>query len=744
MDFEKLLSIYCRGNYTTVILLIKATIVLFSVHTTFAFTMSFLTEVLSSAQEYDIQQLVEKLPEVSSITDVYKDDVNKYLDSVYVRFEEQRKNTAQLQQSKQLNADLKQLIQIADEHTKRDLATSTLNLTNIKADLQKTCAAYEVASQLLTVHQALHKAASLGSEKCYFEAMELLINTHSGLEAIPEEERTKALDKMIIMAEDAKRSLYSEVEAAVLKNIVVDVDNSQKMFLKVSKQDTSATEKLLLVCEMYSNYIEPLNQVVDFLWNSVFVPIVDKGASIAIEDDAEFYVLTVDIDGTKSNTTYIDTFENIEKALDFLYEHLNFPLQKCKSSLSYMGSDLQQNLSELLIKNCLENTIPSKIEELEKFKDVIQRTEMLHEKLVKSEIFTEEFLALVEYVKNIDTLFINKKCQEYTAEALILMKKDLHDMVEVGEPHDENNPLGLSENMFPKCAVSKSCIAILGLVEKLLQQCLSTSNLQPERIIYTAQKIFNTYKTVVPEYHKKLLETIPQQVALFHNNCLYIAHKLSQWNEEYKTKLPSVHLVGSSLFVDQPLVLRTVGTDTLSSCVKQQIDQIESIMGDSGIDALQTAEELPPSIEKAIRQCLRQQELLKTVWQKVLSYDIYNKAIGSIMNSLCIHLTNAVLKLEDISSKLDEQLIEVFKVVVTRGPKLFTDPKEICLFVKNWNKFNELIFVLNASLVDIDDRWSNGKGPLALQFQAEEIKRLIRALFQNTSRRAQVLSKICT
>lgn len=703
--------------------------------------MSFLTEVLSSAQEYDIQQLVEKLPEVSSITDVYKDDVNKYLDSVYVRFEEQRKNTAQLQQSKQLNADLKQLIQTADEHTKRDLATSTLNLANIKADLQKTCAAYEVASQLLTVHQALHEAAGLGSEKRYFEAMELLINTRSGLEAIPEEERTKALDKMIIMSDDAKRSLYSEVEAAVLKNIVVDAGN---MFLKVSKQDTSAVAKLLLVCEMDSNYIEPLNQVVDFLWNSVFVPIVDKGAAIAVEHDAEFNVLTVEIDGKKSNTTYIDTFENIEKVLDFLHEHLNFPLQTYKSSLSYMGSDLQQNLSELLIKNCLENTIPSKIEELEKFKDVIQRTEVLHEKLVKSEIFTQDFVALVEYVKNIDTLFINKKCQEYTAEALILMKKDLHDMVEVGEPHDENNPLGLSENMFPKCAVSKSCIAILSLVEKLLQQCLSTSNLQPERIIYTAQKIFNTYKTVVPEYHKKLLETIPQQVALFHNNCLYIAHKLSQWNEGYKTKLPSLHLVGSTLFVDQPLVLRTVGTDTLSSCVKQQIDQIESIMSDSGIDALQTVEELPPSIEKAIRQCLRQQELLKTVWQKVLSYDIYNKAIGSIMNSLCIHLTNAVLKLEDIPSKLDEQLIEVFKVVVTRGPKLFTDPKEICLFVKNWNKFNELIFVLNASLVDIDDRWSNGKGPLALQFQAEEIKRLIRALFQNTSRRAQVLSKICT
>lgn len=103
---------------------------------------------------------------------------------------------------------------------------------------------------------------------------------------------------------------------------------------------------------------------------------------------------------------------------------------------------------------------------------------------------------------------------------------------------------------------------------------------------------------------------------------------------------------------------------------------------------------------------------------------------------------NAVLKVEDLSSDVAEQLAEVYKVVTNRGPKLFTDPKEVRLFVRHWDRLNELIFMLNAKLVDIDDRWADGKGPLALQFQPEEVRRLVRALFQNTDRRALVLSKI--
>ena len=41
-----------------------------------------------------------------------------------------------------------------------------------------------------------------------------------------------------------------------------------------------------------------------------------------------------------------------------------------------------------------------------------------------------------------------------------------------------------------------------------------------------------------------------------------------------------------------------------------------------------------------------------------------------------------------------------------------------------------------------EEGWGGGKGHLGMEFQAEQVKQLIRALFQNTERRAAVLAKI--
>lgn len=62
--------------------------------------------------------------------------------------------------------------------------------------------------------------------------------------------------------------------------------------------------------------------------------------------------------------------------------------------------------------------------------------------------------------------------------------------------------------------------------------------------------------------------------------------------------------------------------------------------------------------------------------------------------------------------------------------------------VRKWEKFLELIQVLGASLKEIEVRWDNGKGPLAREFTAPQVKQLIRALFQNTERRSNLLASI--
>lgn len=57
-------------------------------------------------------------------------------------------------------------------------------------------------------------------------------------------------------------------------------------------------------------------------------------------------------------------------------------------------------------------------------------------------------------------------------------------------------------------------------------------------------------------------------------------------------------------------------------------------------------------------------------------------------------------------------------------------------------KFKEICFLLSGNLQEIDDRWASGHGPLASWMKPDEVKRMIRALFQNTEKRAAVLSRI--
>ena len=103
----------------------------------------------------------------------------------------------------------------------------------------------------------------------------------------------------------------------------------------------------------------------------------------------------------------------------------------------------------------------------------------------------------------------------------------------------------------------------------------------------------------------------------------------------------------------------------------------------------------------------------------------------------------------DINADAAVQICMHFTILQDQAPNAFvlennpeTSKGDIVRYVRKWNRFKELIVVLNASLREIEDRWASGKGPLANEYTPDEVKRMIRALFQNTDRRAGVLSRI--
>jgi protein transport protein DSL1/ZW10 len=133
-------------------------------------------------------------------------------------------------------------------------------------------------------------------------------------------------------------------------------------------------------------------------------------------------------------------------------------------------------------------------------------------------------------------------------------------------------------------------------------------------------------------------------------------------------------------------------------------------------------------------------DLLKNVWQTILPTKVYNETMGSLLEVISGNLINKVTVMEDISTTLASGLVDLIKTVDEKSQSLFDSDHSILSIAPNWQKLLHLQFILDASLVDISTSWKNDQ--ISQSFRADDVKSLIRALFQNTERRSKCLSTI--
>lgn len=128
------------------------------------------------------------------------------------------------------------------------------------------------------------------------------------------------------------------------------------------------------------------------------------------------------------------------------------------------------------------------------------------------------------------------------------------------------------------------------------------------------------------------------------------------------------------------------------------------------------------------------------MWQTILPADLYNKTIAGLLDVICYDLIKKIVALEDISTTLANGLVDLIKSFEEKGQQLFEADCSAFEVVDQWQKLLHLQFILEGSLVDIQTSWKDRQ--ISVSFKAEEVKHLIRALFQNTERRANCLQNI--
>lgn len=199
--------------------------------------------------------------------------------------------------------------------------------------------------------------------------------------------------------------------------------------------------------------------------------------------------------------------------------------------------------------------------------------------------------------------------------------------------------------------------------------------------------------------------------------------------------------------VDFIPLLRDVGSEQLLSQMKKQKQQILDLLQDSRImqnllsdqSGFKATDQHP--FQKAIGSVLDRIFAVREEILGLLPSLVVSRITCTLLNTLIQEVFHKILKLEDIPERSCNILLSALNFIES----FLNETEEIqrlTLVLSDYHKLLEMKFVLKANLNEISDRWENGDGPLTLAFTADQLKHMIRALFQNTERRAALLSKI--
>ncbi|KAG8434451.1 hypothetical protein GDO86_012719 [Hymenochirus boettgeri] len=485
-----------------------------------------------------------------------------------------------------------------------------------------------------------------------------------------------------------------------------------------------------------------------------------------------------------------EVFLKLRLVFELLHKHLlDVPVEDSQQNgetskvllAEVLGDMIWEEISESVIKDCLVYSIPNNSNKLEQYQEVINCTEEFENALKGMNYLKGDATDLLKYARNVNAHFASKKCQDVIVMARNLMTSEIHNTVkitpdskvtlpkllkpevsekgtkEISLPRETSaleNDVKLSQHTFalPTCRVSESVQKLMELAYQTLTEATASSKPCAIQLFYTVRNIFHLFYDVVPTYHKENLQKLPQLSAIHHNNCMYIAHHLLTLGHQFRYHLPVPLSDGAATFVDMVPGFRRLGTECFLAQMRSQKEDLLERLSNAKTFCNMEDEENYTTAHKAIRQVIHQLSRLGKVWQDVLPVAIYCKAMGTLLNTAITEIVSKITSLEDISTEDGERLYTLCRTMIEEGPLVFTPlpeeaknkkyQEEVPLYVHKWMKFKELMTILQASLQEIVDRWADGKGPLATEFTTNEVKSLIRALFQNTERRAAALARI--
>ncbi|XP_029304904.1 LOW QUALITY PROTEIN: centromere/kinetochore protein zw10 homolog [Cottoperca gobio] len=765
---------------------------------------SFVTEVLASSGKLEKEDLSCKISKMSRKVEDTKEEVCDMINKKYGDFLPSLKGSEELMvQVDEVSKEMDVLKNCVETDVQQNIHVAVAENAKLKQQLEKNTIVITMLRHLkrynMHFHSAMQEFNKALLDKKYVVAANQLEKARASVDSLKGWKTSQlpllsALSsELTVQRENLIYHLGDEWKRLVIWRLPSSKEPAGlKSFLKVELNLSHACSKdeepkppALLCCVLQALAIQGDLQHKIKLFSQVLLKTMLKPLvmypSLSVRVTGEGTVLALQClkESNEERSTPSQVYSKLLLVLRTLHSHLLDVSIGDKKLSAILGELIWEDISQCIIHECLLYSIPNNSSQLEKYNTVIKETEEFEKCLKEMEYLQGDSTDLLKYARDVNCHFASKKCKDVIVAARKLMTSKMHNTVKITPDYklrlpklpapasalkvkqettkdemrmENTKQLSATTLCLPACRISESVQQLMELALHTLCEAVGSSTHCALQLFFTVRNVFQLFYDVVPTYHKENLLKFPHLAAIQHNNCMYLAHHLLTLGHHYRAHLPHPLSEGIATFVDMVPGFRKLGAQCfLAQMNVQRAELLERLSTAHNFCNLDDDDNYIAA-SKAVRQVIHQLKQLGTVWQDVLPVSIYCKAMGNLLNTAISEVIAKIMMLEDISSEDGEHLHTLCQTLIEEGPLVFIPlaeenknrkyQEEVPLYVRKWSTFKEVVIVLRANLQEIVDRWADGKGPLALEFSSSEVKNLIRALFQNTERRAAALTKI--
>ncbi|KAL0829602.1 hypothetical protein ABMA28_003109 [Loxostege sticticalis] len=526
--------------------------------------------------------------------------------------------------------------------------------------------------------------------------------------------------------------------------------------LSVEQSDPALIQKLLKTLYSIERLNAELGLFSHFFIDKLLHNVIRHNCEIFTEDHIGAIVFNIKIDlNDPKKPNYQSIFNNLTAIFEFLESTLGSQFEGDRKFIEVFADSIRGKFFDKIIKDCIQKNLPSCNSSYKTYRDLVDELDVFNKFLIDLKFVESDKSPLNQYVNDTESVLFNKKCDKLLSDVRELLKESLMcSPIDVGTaPCTENESIldvtdkdclwDLNRPLFlPKCVVSQNVKKIMTLIVDHLEESVKLPEKYSKQLALYVKDIATMYQCIVPQNNQTYLENSPLDIALFFNNCFYLAHGLL--GPPWKTILPaSLADLLATVLLDSIQDLRVLGLEKMSMYLQKQKNKIVETVESRDTTPLEPwSQERYDQFDTAVNDAVVLLKSLRSAWLPILPPQMYEKSLCALIQTLC---QSVLLKVFADSKPISEELVYMMAVRLEETIKdiegLFEEPIPFETKIDVWSKFIKLPQLLKAQLLELAELWTRSK-ELAQSYSCEEIRQLVKMRFPDDKYRLKILKEI--